>query len=95
MRTHEAESDGLEPRFALAAPLWLVWAAFAVFLTVRPFLWHLDYFAQTGPYLRPAILATLTIIGSVPLWMGVLGHEGSTLLVVANSLRLLAVADPG
>jgi Cd2+/Zn2+-exporting ATPase len=42
-----------------------------------------------------ATLATLTILGSVPLWMGVLGHEGSTLLVVANSLRLLAVADPG
>lgn len=29
-----------------------------------------------------------------PLWMGVLGHEGGTLLVVANSLRLLAARGP-
>jgi Cd2+/Zn2+-exporting ATPase len=26
---------------------------------------------------------------SLPLWMGVLGHEGSTVLVVLNGLRLL------
>ncbi len=34
-------------------------------------------------------LVTFTIIGNVPLTLGVIGHEGSTLLVVANSLRLL------
>ena len=37
-----------------------------------------------------AVLALLTVLGRVPLWLGVLGHEGSTLLVVANGLRLLA-----
>jgi hypothetical protein len=40
-------------------------------------------------------MATATLAGSLmgyefPLWMGVLGHEGGTLLVVANSLLLLA-----
>lgn len=41
------------------------------------------------------IMAIATLVGSrtgypLPLWMGVLGHEGGTLLVVANSLLLLA-----
>jgi Cd2+/Zn2+-exporting ATPase len=43
-----------------------------------------------------AIMAIITLVGSrtgdpLPLWAGVLGHEGGTLLVVANSLLLLAV----
>ena len=33
------------------------------------------------------IIATLTI--GIPLPMGVVGHEGSTLIVVLNGLRLL------
>ncbi len=42
-----------------------------------------------------AVMALVTLIGSrvgyqLPLWVGVLGHEGGTLLVVANSLTLLA-----
>jgi Cd2+/Zn2+-exporting ATPase len=41
-----------------------------------------------------ATLAIFTLFGKVPLPVGVIGHEGSTLLVVANSLRLLAHADP-
>ena len=41
-----------------------------------------------------AVLATITILLGIPLSLGVLGHEGSTLLVVANSLRLLAHRDP-
>ncbi|MCP3905324.1 MAG: cation-translocating P-type ATPase [Planctomycetes bacterium] len=41
-----------------------------------------------------ALLAVFTIFGKVPLSMGVLGHEGSTLLVVANSLRLLGHRAP-
>ncbi len=41
-----------------------------------------------------AILATCTLLGIVTLPLGVIGHEGSTLLVVANSLRLLAHRDP-
>jgi len=40
------------------------------------------------------ILAALTVIRGMPLSLGVLGHEGSTLLVVANSLRLLAHPAP-
>lgn len=37
-----------------------------------------------------AVLGTFTLLGSLPLGLGVIGHEGSTLLVVANSLRILA-----
>jgi Cd2+/Zn2+-exporting ATPase len=41
------------------------------------------------------VMVLVTLVGSLtghdfPLWMGVLGHEGGTLLVVANSLLLLA-----
>lgn len=41
-----------------------------------------------------AIMAIVVIVGSLtgwqmPLWMGVIGHEGGTLLVVAHSLLLL------
>ncbi len=46
-----------------------------------------------------AIMALATLVGSrlgfrLPLWAGVLGHEGGTLLVVANSLLLLTFASP-
>jgi Cd2+/Zn2+-exporting ATPase len=41
-----------------------------------------------------AVLAVFTLFGKVPLPLGVIGHEGSTLLVVANSLRLLAHREP-
>ena len=44
------------------------------------------------------VLVTMTIVAplfiqgfQLPLPMGVVGHEGSTLIVVANGLRLLAV----
>jgi Cd2+/Zn2+-exporting ATPase len=36
-----------------------------------------------------AVLMALAIFGSIPLPLGVVGHEGSTLIVVANGLRLL------
>jgi Cd2+/Zn2+-exporting ATPase len=41
------------------------------------------------------VMVVVTLVGSLtghdfPLWVGVLGHEGGTLLVVANSLLLLA-----
>ena len=42
-----------------------------------------------------AILATLTLLGWVGLGLGVIGHEGSTIVVVANSLQLLAFRGPG
>jgi Cd2+/Zn2+-exporting ATPase len=41
-----------------------------------------------------AVLSILTIAGIVALPLGVIGHEGSTLIVVANSLRLLAHREP-
>jgi len=40
------------------------------------------------------VLGVWTIVNGMPLSLGVLGHEGSTLLVVANSLRLLAHRAP-
>ncbi len=41
-----------------------------------------------------AALATGSVIGWVPMGVGVVGHEGSTIIVVANSLRLLAFRSP-
>ena len=37
-----------------------------------------------------AVLVTFALLGEVPLPVGVVGHEGSTIVVVANGLRLLA-----
>jgi Cd2+/Zn2+-exporting ATPase len=39
-------------------------------------------------------LAVFAMAGWIPMGVGVIGHEGSTLLVVANSLQLLAVRGP-
>ena len=36
-----------------------------------------------------AVLVTCAILGKIPLTLGVVGHEGSTVVVVLNSLRLL------
>jgi Cd2+/Zn2+-exporting ATPase len=36
------------------------------------------------------LLVGFALAGRIPLTLGVLGHEGSTLVVVLNSLRLLA-----
>jgi Cd2+/Zn2+-exporting ATPase len=36
-----------------------------------------------------AVLVTFALIGKIPLPIGVVGHEGSTVIVVMNSLRLL------
>jgi Cd2+/Zn2+-exporting ATPase len=35
------------------------------------------------------LLVTFALLGKIPLTLGVLGHEGSTVIVVMNSLRLL------
>jgi Cd2+/Zn2+-exporting ATPase len=45
------------------------------------------------------VMSIATLVGArlgvpLPLWMGVLGHEGGTLLVVGNSLLLLGLAGP-
>ncbi len=37
------------------------------------------------------LMVTVTIFGHLPLPLGVIGHEGGTLLVVANGLRLLFI----
>ncbi len=36
-----------------------------------------------------AVLVSFAITGGIPLTLGVVGHEGSTVIVVMNSLRLL------
>ena len=36
-----------------------------------------------------AVLVVFALIGKIPLPVGVVGHEGSTVIVVMNSLRLL------
>jgi Cd2+/Zn2+-exporting ATPase len=40
-------------------------------------------------------LVTFAIAGAIPLTVGVLGHEGSTLVVVVNSLRLMTIRKGG
>jgi len=35
------------------------------------------------------VLVTFALLGKIPLTIGVVGHEGSTVIVVMNSLRLL------
>ena len=36
-----------------------------------------------------AVLVVCAMLGKIPLTIGVVGHEGSTVVVVLNSLRLL------
>jgi Cd2+/Zn2+-exporting ATPase len=40
------------------------------------------------------VLVSFALLGQIPLTVGVIGHEGSTVVVVLNSLRLL-IARPG
>jgi Cd2+/Zn2+-exporting ATPase len=40
------------------------------------------------------VLVALALIGAIPLTLGVVGHEGSTVVVVLNSLRLLFSSGP-
>jgi Cd2+/Zn2+-exporting ATPase len=40
------------------------------------------------------LMVVLALAGRIPLTLGVMGHEGSTLVVVLNSLRLLASGRP-
>jgi Zn2+/Cd2+-exporting ATPase len=40
------------------------------------------------------MLVGFALAGSIPLTVGVIGHEGSTVVVVMNSLRLLFGAAP-
>jgi Cd2+/Zn2+-exporting ATPase len=47
---------------------------------------HQNLFISLGTIV---VLVALAIIGRIPLTVGVVGHEGSTVVVVMNSLRLL------
>jgi Cd2+/Zn2+-exporting ATPase len=40
------------------------------------------------------VLIPLAVAGAVPIWLAVILHEGSTVAVVLNSLRLLAYRAP-
>jgi Cd2+/Zn2+-exporting ATPase len=40
------------------------------------------------------VLVISTLTGVLPLWLAVVCHEGSTLLVIANGLRLLGAPHP-
>ena len=42
-----------------------------------------------------SVLVILALMERIPLTVGVLGHEGSTLVVVLNSLRLLVAKRTG
>ena len=46
-------------RWPRAQYLWLLWLAFALFLTVGPFWWHVQYFSSPGPQYYRLILAVL------------------------------------
>jgi len=39
--------------------------------------------------LATPLFVSLAMLGKIPLTLGVVGHEGSTVVVVMNSLRLL------
>ena len=47
---------------------------------------HQNLFLSLGTVV---VLVALAMAGSIPLTIGVIGHEGSTVVVVVNSLRLL------
>jgi Cd2+/Zn2+-exporting ATPase len=40
------------------------------------------------------VLVISTLVGVLPLWLAVVCHEGSTLLVIANGVRLLGLPHP-
>jgi Cd2+/Zn2+-exporting ATPase len=40
------------------------------------------------------VLIPLAVVGAIPIWLAVIMHEGSTVAVVLNSLRLLAYRSP-
>ena len=42
-----------------------------------------------------AVLVCFALLGRIPLTIGVVGHEGSTVIVVMNSLRLLLSHERG
>jgi hypothetical protein len=57
----------------------------------RRFWWVQNMFLALGSIVA---LALPVLLGSIPLWLAVGLHEGSTLLVALNSLRLLHWDQP-
>jgi hypothetical protein len=49
------------PRNVIA--ILLVWSAAVFALTLRPLIWHLDYFSRPGPQYRSAMIGLLCILG--------------------------------
>jgi Cd2+/Zn2+-exporting ATPase len=41
------------------------------------------------------VMVLVSVLREIPLWLGVLTHEGSTAIVVINSLRLLLPGSIG
>ena len=66
------------------------WAAYQLSLRAKKIIKQ-NLVISLGTVLVLAVAATL---GPVPLTLGVVGHEGSTVIVVLNSLRLLFGKPP-
>ncbi|GAB23437.1 MAG TPA: cation-transporting ATPase [Gordonia polyisoprenivorans] len=54
----------------------------------NPNRWHRNEIPALATTI--AVLVTWDIVGTLPLPLGVAGHEGSTILVALNGLRLLS-----
>jgi Cd2+/Zn2+-exporting ATPase len=66
------------------------WAVALARKTRRKIITNLVFSLSAIGVMAVAVLLGHSLGYQLPLWMGVLGHEGGTLLVVANSLLLLA-----
>ncbi len=65
------------------------WAAYQLSQKARKII-RQNLFISLGTV---AVLVSFALFGAIPLTVGVIGHEGSTVLVVMNSLRLLFRRD--
>jgi Zn2+/Cd2+-exporting ATPase len=61
------------------------WSAYRLSLRARSVI-RQNLFISLGTVV---VLVAASLIGPIPLTLGVVGHEGSTVIVVLNSLRLL------
>ncbi|MGQ0628534.1 MAG: hypothetical protein ACT4PL_10600, partial [Phycisphaerales bacterium] len=57
--------------------------------TTRTVLFNITFALAAIAIMVTAVLSSRITGWPVPLWLGVIGHEGGTLLVVMNSLLLL------
>jgi len=56
------------PRWSrtVAAFGWLLWLAAALWLTWKPFLWHVEYFKKPGPHYYWLLIALLPVLAAAP-----------------------------